>query len=108
MDFKSLFSVGTLKKLTNPQASKDLNVFLEKLPQNAGHPVLIAAGIAWGFAAAAGLITMVKVQELTELRAELKESQAITPAIPSIKETAVNQDQIKSFVTEFQNNYWRS
>ena len=105
MDFKSLFSVGTLKKLTNPQASKDLNVFLEKLPQNAGHPVLIAAGIAWGFAAAAGLITMVKVQELTELRAELKESQAITPAIPSIKETAVNQDQIKSFVTEFQNNY---
>lgn len=105
MDFKSLFNAGTLKKLTSSQSSKDLNVFLEKLPQNAGNNALIAAGIVWGVAAALGLVTMVKAQELTTLRAELKEATAITPSIPTIKEASVNEAQVKQFSEEFSNIY---
>lgn len=105
MDFNSVLNAGTLKKLTSPQASKDLNAFLEKLPQNAGNNALIAAGIAWGFAAALGLFTMVKVQELTALRAEFKEAKAVTPSIPHIKEEAVSSDMVQKFSEEFVHIY---
>lgn len=105
MDFKSLLNVGTFKKLTSPQASKDLNAFLEKLPTNAGNNALIAAGIVWAFAAALGLLTMIKVQDLTALRAELKESQAIQPSIPTIKENPVDSKLVEKFVGELQSNY---
>ncbi len=105
MDFKSYINAGTLKKLTSSQSSKDLNAFLERLPQNAGNNALIAAGIVWGVAAALGLVTMVKAQELTTLRAEFKEAKAVTPPIPVIKEASVSEDQIKTFSDEFSQIY---
>ena len=82
-----------------------MNAFLEKLPKNAGNNTLIAAGIVWGVAAALGLFTMVKAQELTTLRAEFKESKAITPSVPKIKEAAVSEAQVKKFSEEFSHIY---
>ncbi len=104
MDFKSL-NMGMLKKLTSPQSSKDLNAFLEKLPQNAGNTVLVAAGIVWGISAALGLVTMVKAQELTELRAELKETQALSPSVPKITEGSIPQKDIEAFVEKMKKTY---
>ncbi|MEM6781541.1 MAG: hypothetical protein AAF569_06725 [Pseudomonadota bacterium] len=82
-----------------------MNAFLEKMPQNAGNNALIAAGIIWGVAAALGLITMVKVQELTSLRAEFKETQAVQPSVPKISESAVSKDLVESFAAEFGDIY---
>ncbi|MEM9468898.1 MAG: hypothetical protein AAF988_01930 [Pseudomonadota bacterium] len=97
MDLKS-FDFGKLKKFTNPKAADDLNIFLEKLPHNAGQTVLIAAGIAWGAAAALGLYTAVQTQSLTELRAKLKETKALKPAVPTIQDNPIDKKAVEDFV----------
>jgi hypothetical protein len=94
-----------LQKWMSPQATSDLNDFLEKMPQNAGNAALIAAGIAWMAAASFGLFATVKVQELTEMRAELKETQAKRPAVPNIRNVPINQNQLRSFVADLERLY---
>ena len=44
---KSGFDMNTIKRLTNPQAVKDLDKFLDALPLNVGYNALIAAGFTW-------------------------------------------------------------
>lgn len=88
----------SLKKLTNPQAADDLNVFLEKLPQNAGQTMLVIAGVAWGTAGAVGLFTAVQLQKMSEIRIELEEAQALQPIVPQIVDKAVSGDKVKEFV----------
>jgi len=104
VDFKSL-DFNKLKKLLDPKASADLNTFLERLPQNAGQTVLIAAAIAWGMAAALGLYTAVKVQQLTELRAELKETQALKPNVPTINNVPIDKASVDKFVADAKEIY---
>lgn len=104
MDLKS-FDINKLKHLLSSQSSDDLNKFLEKLPQNAGHTVLVAAGIAWGMAAAAGLYVAVQTQTLTELRATLKETEALKPAVPKIKNVPIPEAQIKKFIESASKSY---
>lgn len=104
MDFKSI-DFSKLKKLLDPKAADDLNAFLEKLPQNAGQTVLIAAAVAWGMAAALGLYTAVKVQQLTELRAELKETEALKPNVPSINNVAISREEVERFVAGAKDSY---
>lgn len=89
----------------SPQAMDDLNGFLEKLPQTAGHGVLIAAGITWGIAAAVGLFTVVQIQNLTTLRAELVETKALQPAVPLIRDVPVPQNEVKAFADDLQRIY---
>jgi len=92
------FDWHSLKKVTNPQAADDLNVFLEKLPQNAGQTMLIIAGVAWGTAGAVGLFTAVQLQKMSEIRIELEEAQALQPIVPQIVDKAVSGDKVKEFV----------
>lgn len=99
------FDWRSLQKLLDPKAAGDLNAFLEKMPQNAGQTVLIAAGIAWGMAAALGLYTTIQVQQLTELRAELKEAESLTPIVPKIKDVAINKGEISPFVEKLSQIY---
>lgn len=91
------FDWNSLKKLTNPQAAEDLNVFLEKLPQNAGQTMLIIAGVAWGTAGAVGLFTAVQLQKMAEIRIELDEAQVLQPIVPQIVDRAVSGNQVKEF-----------
>ena len=111
MDFNKLqqqlkdFDWRSLKKFANPNAADDLNVFLEKLPQNAGQTMLIIAGIAWGAAGMVGLYTTVQLQKLTEVRAELQEAEALKPKVPQIKDVAVNPDEVKKFVSKMKDTY---
>ena len=99
------FDIKKYERYFSSQSTKDLNVFLEKLPQNAGQTALIAAGIAWAMAAAAGLYTAVQTQTLTELRAELKATQALKPAVPHIKNIPIDKKAVEDFVASASKSY---
>ncbi len=95
-DFKKIDT--SLKKMLDPKAAGDINAFMEKLPQNAGQTVLIAAGIAWAMAGALGLYSSIQARSLTELRAELKEAEALTPIVPVIKDVPIDTNEVSAFV----------
>lgn len=99
------FNIKKVEKIFDPKSADDLNRFLEKLPYNVGQTVLIAAAIVWGMAAAAGLYTAVQTQTLTELRAKLKETQALKPAVPKIKNISIPKKEVEKFVTNAQKSY---
>ena len=96
---------SAFKKLLDPKSSGDLNAFLEKLPQNAGNTVLIAAGIAWAMAGALGLYASIQTRQLTELRAELKKAEALTPIVPKISDVAIPKAELEKFVTQAKETY---
>lgn len=104
MDFKS-FDFKKLQKYANPKAADDFNAFLEKLPQNAGQTVLIAAGIVWAAAASLGLYTAVQMQSMIELRETLKETKALKPAVPIITEAPINKASVEQFVSSAKEIY---
>lgn len=104
MDVKN-FDWRSIQKYFNPQAAEDLNVFLENMPQTAGQTALIAAGIAWMAAGALGLYTFIQVQNLTELRAELKETQALKPLVPIVRDVPVRAAEVTDFVTSLKEAY---
>ncbi len=95
----------SLQKFTSPQAAEDLNVFLEKLPQNAGKTMLIIAGVAWGFAGAVGLFTTVQLQKITELRVALEEAEAVKPQVPQLIDEPVSAQAINDFVEKTKQIY---
>lgn len=94
-----------LKKYTKPQAADDLNIFLEKMPQNAGQTMLIMAAVAWSAAGAVGLFTTVQMQKMTELRIALQEAQALKPSVPEIVNKPVNTADVREFVESIQKIY---
>ncbi len=104
VDLKS-FDLAALKKLTDPKLAGDLNAFLEKVPEKAGHAVLIAAGIAWACAAASGLFTTIQVQKLTELRKTVSEAQALVPVVPKISDVPIDAEEVKAFVEKTAKTY---
>jgi len=85
------FDWRKLQRYLGPQAGKDLNNFLEKLPQTAGQAILIAVGIVWTSGAAAGLFATVQTQKLIEVRTELANAEALKPVVPRIKDLPVPQ-----------------
>lgn len=105
MSFKSVNWSAVFKNLTSPKSTQDLNDFLERMPQTAGHTVLIAAGIAWASAAAIGLFTTVQIQNMTELRSQLMEAQALRPIVPTIRDVPVNPDDVKVFTEDLTRIY---
>ncbi len=94
-----------LQRYLSPQAADDLNRFLEKMPNNVGNAVLIAAGISWISAGALGLFTTVKVEELTEKRIELAETEALKPMVPELKNRPVSKAAIEKFVKKIEGQY---
>ncbi|MGH1402668.1 MAG: hypothetical protein ACRBDL_00335 [Alphaproteobacteria bacterium] len=99
------FDWRSLNKFVSPRAMGDLNAFLEKLPQNTSKSLLVITGIIWGVAAAIGLFTTVKMQELAELVSEREEAQALKPIVPRIRDKPVNATQFNSFVDNLQEIY---
>lgn len=106
-DLKKLqkFDWRSLKKYTSPQASEDLNKFLEKMPANAGQTMLVIAAVAWGVAGVLGLYVTVQVQDLTELRAELQTAEALQPVVPRISDVAISSGEVTKFVESVTNIY---
>ena len=88
-----------------PQASEDLNRFLENLPNTAGQNALIAAGIAWAAAGALGLYATVQTQHMIELRAELKQVEALKPMVPRVTDVPVPAKDVKAFADDLSQIY---
>ena len=107
MNFKDLqsFDWRSLKKYTSPQASSDLNKFLEKLPQNTNQTLLIIMGIAWACAGALGLYTSLQMRSFTELRAELQEMEAVKPSVPTLKNIAIDRNEVLRFTEQMKKTY---
>lgn len=99
------FDWRVLKKLASPNASADLNDFLEKLPQNSGQAVLIVAGICWAVALTGGLYATVQLQNMAGLRADLQEAEALRPKVPQIRDVAVSEKEVKIFVEKIKGTY---
>lgn len=99
MDFKS-FDWRSLQKYFTAQATEDLNVFLEKLPHNTNQTVLMMAAIVWAAAGALGLFATIQIKQLTELRAELQEVEALKPVIPVLTETGVSKAYVERFADD--------
>ena len=99
------FDLKSFQKYFRVQSVDDLKHFWERIPQNAGQTVLIAAAIAWGMAAAAGLYTSVQTQKLTEFRAEMKEIEALKPSVPTIKNVTIPKEEVEKFVAKAKKSY---
>lgn len=99
------FDPKALNKYFSPRAFDDLNAFLEKLPQNAGKTVLIAAGIAWAMVATLGLFTTLKAQDLNNLRAQLQDAQALKPIVPVISEIPVDSTVVADYAKKMSEVY---
>lgn len=91
------FDWRSLNKYFSAQATEDLNVFLEKLPQNTNKTILTIAGIVWAAAGAVGLFTTMQVKHLTTLRAEFQQTEALKPMVPALRDIPVNKDEVQKF-----------
>ena len=60
------FDFKQMKRITDPQAVKDLDRFLDKLPSNVGYNALIAAGITWALAGGALLFASTESTKLPQ------------------------------------------
>lgn len=105
LDSLKSFDWRSLKKYTSPQASGDLNKFLEKLPQNTNQTLLIVMAIVWSCAGALGLYTTIQMQAFTELRAELQEMEAVKPVVPNLVNQSIDRNQIARFVDQIKKTY---
>lgn len=99
------FDWRILKRYLGPEAAQDLNAFLEGLPHQVGHSLLIVAGVVWGSAGALGLYTAVQTQQLIELRAELEEMQTVKPNVPEVRNVAERSSKVKEFVQSAKKAY---
>jgi hypothetical protein len=104
LDLKSL-DWRSLQKYFSSRSANDLNAFLEELPQLAGQTVLIAAAIAWTTGAGIGLFSFMQGKQMTAMRAQLRETQALKPSVPTIKDVPVPQADVQKFVAEMAGTY---
>lgn len=106
-DLKSLksFDWRSLKKYASPKAADDLNIFMDKIPQNTNQTMLIVVGVVWALAGASALYTTVQMQSLTQLRAELSEAQSLKPIVPKIVDKAVDPKQVANFIENMGETY---
>ena len=96
---------GSIKRLASPQATQDLNRFLENLPQHTGNSVLIVAAVIWSVAGGLGLYTFVQSRSLAEFRAQLIETEAVKPNVPSITNIPETASNVQAFVDKAKDAY---
>lgn len=101
----SSFDLRSLKKYTSPQATDDLNRFLEKMPTNVGQTMLAVAAVSWMAAGAVGLYTTVQLQQISEFKAELEEASSLVPQVPTLQNRPVRADELKNFAETMSNTY---
>ena len=105
MNFNKLknFDWRSLKSLTNPNAVKDLDKFLDNLPITVGYNALIAAGLTWALAAGAVLFATTEATKVSELRTELLEVESLRPPVPEIQFTPVSKSNLENFIENIEN-----
>ena len=104
MNFKN-FDWRSIQRLASPQATQDLNHFLENLPQHTGNSILVAAAVIWSVAGGLGLYTFVQSRSLAEFRAELIDTQAVMPNVPKVTNVAERASNVQIFVEKSKDYY---
>lgn len=99
------FNIADLAKYLKPEASADLNRFMDSVPEHVGKFALIAGGIAWASAAGLGMYTMIQTQELAKLKTELNEKQASKIAVPTVIKGEVTKDSLEKFIKSIDTVY---
>lgn len=99
---KSGFDMNTIKRLTNPQAVKDLDKFLDALPLNVGYNALIAAGFTWLLAGLAILFATTESSKVAELRTKLLEVENLRPPVPTIDHVPLNKASIERYLEKIE------
>jgi hypothetical protein len=84
-----------IQKYTSPQALKDFDSFLDNLPLNVGNNALIAAGVVCLMGAASMWFCAEQLQNVSKLRTELTNVQALQPPVPVLKYVPVKVDVLK-------------
>lgn len=103
-NFKA-FDWRALQRYFSPHAADDLNRFLEQMPQTAGNTILIAAGIAWLAAGVLGVYTGVQTVSLIKMRADLADTKALKPLVPTISNVAVPPGDLGNLATTLSHIY---
>lgn len=91
------FDIRSFKRFFGRQAVSDLDRFMDQLPRNTGQTALIAAGIIWAAAAGLALMTMVTFQDMAELRAEMRETDAVQPVVPKLVMNPAPEEDVRRF-----------
>lgn len=99
------FQLNQLQRYISPNAYKDLDVFLEKLPQRAGHGIIIAGAIAWLLAGCAVLYASTQASKVMTLRADILKSEALKPAVPMLVSLPVSGQQLQDFAKNLEQLY---
>lgn len=99
------FQLGQIQRFLSPNAYKDLDAFLEKLPSRAGHGLVIAGGIAWAVAGFAVLYAVMQANHVMGLRADILKAEALKPTVPIISRRPVEAAQVAQF-TEKLNEFY--
>ncbi len=84
-----------LKRLFSAQANDDLNRFMDVLPYNVGQTMIYILASVWIFAGGAVLYTMIQMQAITQLRAELMEVESLRPDVPEVVMKPLSADEVK-------------
>lgn len=92
------FDWRQLQKFMNPQAIKDIDKFLDRLPITVGYNAIIAAALVWLFAGVAFMFASGETEKATELRAELLAVEALKPPIPEVAYTLVSKAALEEMV----------
>lgn len=101
------FNFQKYQKYFSSQAVKDLDRFLDTLPQNAGKLVLMAAAGIWLFASIGALFAVTEVSKLSEMKMEKTSATALTPKLPKIVERPVDNKVLVDYIEDIKNSYSR-
>ena len=96
------FNMNTFKRYTNPQAIKDLDKFLDKLPGVVGVNTLILVAITWVLAGGAILFASIESGEAAELRAKLVEVESLRPPVPTISLVPLEKTSLEAYIDKIE------
>jgi len=87
-----------MQRYLKGQSVKDLDRFLDDLPKTLGYAPLIAAGVVWLFAGGAVMFASMEAKEMSQLRAELLEVEALKPPVPELSYVPVAQSSLEKVI----------
>lgn len=94
-----------MKFYTRPEAFKDLDKFLDKLPERTGKIALYGAAVSWIIAGATLVYTMTQINRANEIRTNILKIEAAKPLVPVIKKQPVSDIELEEFVGRASKNY---
>lgn len=108
-DSKNLKQINwkKLSSYANPQAIKDLDQFLDRLPARVGMNNIIVASIVWAIAGASLLFVYTKSVDIQQMRKELTQAEALRPTVPVMSYTAVSAEAIAPHIAKIKTIYPR-